>query len=83
MVSNDIVGDREIAEKVLLNNALNHLGGGMAIPNAVGVHHQDGAVLAYPQAIGFGAEKVGGWESVFRAILRAGFIKPKLLKASF
>ena len=83
MVSNDIVGDRAIAEKVLLNNALNHLGGGMAIPNAIGIYHQDGTVLAHPQAIGFGAENVGCWGSVFRAILRAGFIQSQFLEAAF
>ena len=53
--SEDEFLDRLTADEVLLQDAFEDFGSGRVIPDAVGIDHGDGSVLANPQAVGLGA----------------------------
>lgn len=51
--------DDAAADEMLLDDALDRLGVGVAIPNAVGVYEQDRPALTDAQTVGLGAEDAG------------------------
>src|SRR5579863_108666 len=55
----DVFGDGPASDQVLLNDALDDVRGDRVIPGAFGIDNGDRAVLADPQAIGFGAVNAG------------------------
>ena len=48
-----------VLENMLLDDALDHLWGGAVIPHAIGINDHDGALLANPKAVRFGAKNTG------------------------